>query len=131
MYQKPIFSPWGCVEVCDALCPGVFQVGAEDGVGTLVALDVSAALSPAARRCGFRVGRYLCYEEYQEDVVLRELLDKGLWRVPARVRDKAAFVENIDRLVRAYSPAYWRSRQRGREAARAEARPAPVLGEAR
>lgn len=131
MYQKPIFSPWGCVEVCDALCPGVFQVGAEDGVGTLVSLEVSAALSPAARKCGFRVGRYLCFEEAQEDVVLRELLDKGLWRVPERIRDKAAFEAAIDQTVRAYNPAYWRARQRGREMAHAGARPDPVMGEAR
>lgn len=131
MYQKPTFSPWGVVDVCDGLCPGVYQVGAEDGGGTLVSLEVAAALSPAARKCGFRVGRYLCYEEAQEDVVLRELLDKGLWRIPDRVRDRVAFEEAINQSIRAYSPAYWRARQRGLEAARARARPAPELGEAR
>ena len=57
---------------------------------------------------------YLCYEEdSQENVVLRELLDKKLWSVPARIKDTAAFEKNINQSIREHNPDYWRSRQRG------------------
>ena len=35
---------------------------------------------------------YICYEEdAQESVVLRELLDKKLWKIPDRIKDKGQF----------------------------------------
>lgn len=75
-------------------------------------------LSPAAVKCGFRQGGYLCFEEdSQEAVVLRELLDKKLWSIPERIKDKAAFEENINKSLREYNPDYWRARAQGREAA--------------
>lgn len=94
MYQEPNKSPWGAVQTCDTLCPGVFLVSTASHGGTMVSNDVAAFLSPAARRCGFRRGGYLCFEEdTQEEVVLRELLDKKLWKIPERIKDKAAFEE--------------------------------------
>lgn len=75
MYQEPNKSPWGAVQTCDTLCPGVFLVSTASHGGTMVSNDVAAFLSPAAKRCGFRRGGYLCFEEdTQEEVVLRELL---------------------------------------------------------
>lgn len=92
MYQEPNKSPWGAVQTCDTLCPGVFLVSTASHGGTMVSNDVAAFLSPAAKRCGFRRGGYLCFEEdTQEEVVLRELLDKKLWKIPERIKDKAAF----------------------------------------
>lgn len=85
MYQEPNKSPWGTVQTCDTLCPGVFLVSTASHGGTMVSNDVAAFLSPAAKRCGFRRGGYLCFEEdTQEEVVLRELLDKKLWKIPER-----------------------------------------------
>jgi len=118
MYQKPEESPWGKVQTCDTLCPGVFLVSTASHGGTMIAKDMAAALSPAARKCGFKQGGYLCFEEdSQEDVALRELLDKKLWAVPDRIKDKAAFEENINQSVREYHPDYWRIRQAGLEKA--------------
>lgn len=118
MYREPTFSPWGKVQTCDALCPGVFLVSTASHGGTLVSREVSAILSPAAVKCGFRQGGYLCFEEdSQESVVLRELLDKKLWSIPERIKDKAAFEENINKSLREYNPDYWRARAQGREAA--------------
>ncbi len=75
-------------------------------------------LSPAARKCGFRQGGYLCFEEdCQESVVLRELLDKKLWKIPERIKDTAAFEEGINKSLREYNPDYWRARQAGLEKA--------------
>lgn len=116
MYREPTFSPWGEVQTCDILCPGVFLVSTASHGGTLVSHEVSAMLSPAARKCGFKQGGYLCFEEdSQEAVVLRELLDKKLWSIPGRIKDKAAFEENINNSLREYNPDYWRARSRGRE----------------
>lgn len=116
MYREPTFSPWGEVQTCDTLCPGVFLVSTASHGGTLVSHEVSAMLSPAARKCGFKQGGFLCFEEdSQEAVVLRELLDKKLWSIPGRIKDKAAFEENINNSLREYNPDYWRARSRGRE----------------
>ena len=105
MYQEPNKSPWGAVQTCDTLCPGVFLVSTASYGGTMVSNDVAAFLSPAAKRCGFRRGGYLCFEEdTQEEVVLRELLDKKLWKIPERIKDKAAFEENINRSIKRYTP---------------------------
>lgn len=118
MYREPTFSPWGEVQTCDSLCPGVFLVSTASHGGTLVSQEISAMLSPAARKCGFKQGGYLCFEEdSQENVVLRELLDKKLWSIPERIKDKAAFEENINQSLREYNPDYWRARAGGREVA--------------
>ena len=127
MYQEPVKSPWGKVQTCDLLCPGVFLVSTASHGGTMVSKEVAAFLSPAAKRCGFQRGGYLCFEEdTQEEVVLRELLDKKLWKIPERIKDKAAFEENINRALREHHPEYWRSRQQGLE--REHARSGPTRG---
>ena len=124
MYQEPEKSPWGKVQTCDLLCPGVFLVSTASHGGTMVSKEVAAFLSPAAKRCGFQRG---CFEEdTQEEVVLRELLDKKLWQIPKRIKDKAAFEENINRSIKRYNPEYWRARQSGLEAAQAARREAPA-----
>lgn len=72
-------------------------------------------LSPAARKCGFREGGYLWFEEdCQEPVVLRELMDKKLWSPPSHVKDTEAFERDIDRNIQQYNPAYWQVRERAR-----------------
>ena len=79
MYQAPEKSPWGKGQTCVVLAPGVFLVSTASHGGTMVSKEVSAFLSPAAKRCDFKRGGHLCFEEdTQEDVVLRELLDKKL-----------------------------------------------------
>lgn len=126
VFEEPRFSPWGEVQTCDTLCPGVFMVSTASHGGTMVAKDMTAVLSPAAYKCGMKVGGYLCFEEdAQESVVLRELLDKKLWSVPDRIKDKAAFEENINNSLRQYNPDYWFSRQRGLEKAQAR-QPVPA-----
>lgn len=118
MYQTPKNSPWGEVQTCDILCPGVFMVSTASHGGTMVVNDMAAMLSPAARKCGFRQNGFLCYEEdAQESVVFRELLDKKLWSIPDRIKDTAKFEENINKSLREYNPEYWRARQAGLEKA--------------
>jgi hypothetical protein len=117
-FAPPKNSPWGEVDYCDALCPGVFLVSAASHGGAMVAKDMANVLSPAARKCGLRQNGFLCFEEdCDEAIVLRELLDKKLWDIPDRIKDRAAFEESIDRSLKEYHPDYWRSREHGREAA--------------
>ena len=123
MFSPPKNTPWGEVQTCDKLCTGVFMVSTASHGGTMVARDVTAILSPAAKKCGMKYGGFLCYEEdTEENIVLRELLDKKLWAVPDRVKDKAAFEESINAGLREYHPDYWRARRGGRE--KEAARPA-------
>jgi len=116
MFEIPEQSPWGAVQVCDALCPGVFMVSTASHGGTMVAKDMAAVLSPAARKYGMRHYGYLCFEEdVDENIVLRELLDKKMWTIPDRIQDRAAFEENINAALRQYHPDYWRARRPARE----------------
>ena len=116
LISRPENSPWGEVQTCDILCLGVFMVSTSSHGGTMVSKGMTAAISSAARKCALRYGGYLCFEEDSaESVVLRELLDKKLWNIPDRIKDKAAFEENINKTLREYHPDYWRARQAGRE----------------
>ena len=118
IFQEPKSSPWGEVQTCDTLCPGVFLVSTASHGGTMVNKDMTAILSKAAQKCGAMYGGYLCFEEdSQESVVMRELLDKKLWSIPERVKDKAAYEERINESIREYNPEYWRSREHGRQMA--------------
>ena len=97
MFHAPKSSPWGEVQNCETLCPGVFLVSTASHGGTMVANEVAAVLSPAAKKCGFKDKGYICYEEdAQESVVLRELLDKKLWKIPDRIKDKGQFEEKLN-----------------------------------
>ena len=120
MITQPEKSPWGEVQTCDTLCPGVFLVSTAGHGGTMVSMDMAAFLSPAARKCGGRYGGYLCFEEdTEESIVFRELLDKKLWGIPDRIQNQAAFEESIDSTLRDYHPEYWRARQNGLDAVQA------------
>jgi hypothetical protein len=59
LFKQPESSPWGEVQHCETLCPGVFMVDTASHGGIMVSKDVSAMLSPAARKCGFKQGGYL------------------------------------------------------------------------
>ena len=118
MFTQPEWSPWGKVQVCDPLCPGVYLVSTASHGGTMVASEMVSVLSPAAQKCGMRLHGWLCYEEdTEENIVFRELLDKKLWAIPERIKNKAAYEENINQALRRHHPDYWRMRQAGVERA--------------
>ena len=130
--DSPPAPPGGGGAGRDVLCLGVFLVSTASHGGTMVANEVAAVLSPAAKKCGFKDKGYICYEEdAQESVVLRELLDKKLWKIPDRIKDKERFEENLNQSIRQYNPEYWRARQSGREAAEAARSTAPAKEAAR
>ena len=114
MFHSPRTSPWGEVQSCEVLCPGVFLVSTASHGGTMVANEVAAVLSPAAKKCGFK-----------------DKGDKKLWKIPDRIKDKERFEENLNQSIRQYNPEYWRARQSGREAAEAARSTAPAKEAAR
>ena len=119
-------SPWGEVSACEKLCPGVFMVSAEEQGGIMVIRDMTAALSPAALKCGVKFNDYLCFEDNgAQDVALRELLDKKLWAIPRDGKDKAVFEENINKSLQERQLQYWRSRE-NRLTHTPPTKPAPV-----
>ena len=122
-------SPWGEVTACDKLCPGVYMVSAVRQGGVMVTMDMTAALSPAALKCGAKYNDYLCFEDNgAKDVVLRELLDKKLWTAPGGDKDREAFIESINKSLRERQPQYWQSRE-NRRAPAPPAKTAPVHDE--
>lgn len=94
--------------------PGIDLVSTPSHGGARVTREAAMLLSPEARKCGFREGGYLWFEEdCCEQVVLRELMDKKLWTPPAdRIKDTAAFERAIDRVLQACQPEYWASREK-------------------
>ena len=127
LLAQPKNSPWGEIQHCDPLCTGVFMVDTASHGGTMVSKDMEAVLSPAARKYGIRQNGYLCFEEdTAENIVFRELLDKKLWTIPDRIKDKAAYEENINKSLREYHPDYWKARQRGLDMAQSRHTPVPA-----
>ena len=57
MGGAPAVSPWGAVEHCALLCPGVYEVSTASHGGIMVRMDASEQfLTAEARAVGFREG---------------------------------------------------------------------------
>ena len=114
LFAEPKISPWGKVQTCDTLCPGVFLVSTASHGGTMVSKEVAAFLSPAAKKCGFRQGGYLCFEEdCDAQVALRELMDKKMIQAPVNERfGPGAYEAVINSSVQIHHPEYWQAREK-------------------
>lgn len=78
--RKPITSPWGTVQECTVIAPGIYSVSTAGHGGIMI--DGALAphiLSPEALAEGFVENGCYCYEEdAAESIPLRELYDKGI-----------------------------------------------------
>ena len=112
--MRPHYSPWGEIQHCEELCPGVYEVSTASHGGVMAKLSAaSRAFSMAARRYGFVEGGYLCFEEDCEaPVAIRELLDKGLCKAPVnQYYASGEYEAAIDRSIQRYQPEYWQWRE--------------------
>ena len=112
--MEPSFSPWGKVQSCHTLCDGVFSVGTESHGGIMVhQIVANNTLSRAALKCGFTDGSYVCFEEdCDAQVVIRELMDRKLYRPPVNDRFPQGKYESvIDESVQRNHPEYWSFRK--------------------
>ena len=113
MNGEPHNSPWGKVQTCETLSDGVFQVSTASHGGIMVRENAAGFLSPAALLCGCRENRHFCFEEdCCAQVVIRDLLDKKMWKIPDRITDKARFEESVNDSLKRWQPDYWATRQK-------------------
>jgi len=113
MSALPRRSPWGEVQRCEKLIDGVFLVNSSDLGGIMVRQSAAGFLSADALKCGFKANSSYCFEsDYNEPVVIREMLDKKLWELPSRITDKAGYEDSIDRALQLWQPEYWEARRK-------------------
>ena len=113
--MRPPYSPWGEIQHCEELCPGVYQVSTASHGGVMAKLSVASKLfSTAVRQYSFVEGGYLCFEEDCEaPVAIRELMDKGLCEAPVnQYYGPGEYEAAIDRSIQRYQPEYWAYRER-------------------
>ncbi len=114
MMNRPYDSPWGEIQHCLQLYPGVYSVCTARHGGIMVHSEaVEDTLSAEAQKCALPYNRYLCFEEdCDEPVALRELMDKGYMKVPVNEHFKPGeFEAAINRSLRVWHPDYWKARQ--------------------
>ena len=130
MSETPKKSPWGKVQYCEKLYPGVYDVNTAGHGGIMVKNAVAdKILSPAAQKEGFNERGFLNFEEdTQAAVVERELLDKGLWAGPPRYDNIADYEEIINHSLKLCNPEYWQAREKAL-AARGKSDKPSLLGQ--
>lgn len=103
---EPMYSPWGTVDQCKTLYPGVFEVTTARHGGIMVRREVAMnLLSKEALKIGFVEGLYHCYEEDCDAViVIWELLDQGLIAPDE-------YCDFIDVMIKHWHPEYWQARE--------------------
>lgn len=121
MYFEPENSPWGQVDHCETICPGVYSVSTPGHGGIMVRADrASEILSASARRISFREHGYLCFEEdCDAPVALRELMDQGLMDAPVNNHfAPGEYSRIIDESLQRWHPKYWEDHKKGLTAPR-------------
>lgn len=118
-FDIPETSPWGEVQHCDWLCDGAFQVSTAGHGGVMVRREAAKALlSTSARKCGFREGGYLCFEEdCAAAVPLLELIEKGYLTLRGSpYYEPGEFVKCLENSIQRYYPDYWSAHEERRAA---------------
>jgi hypothetical protein len=116
MNYEPAYSPWGEVQTCQLLCPGVFQVSTASHGGVMAVKNVATRIfSEMAQKYGFWERGYLCFEEDAcATVALRELMDRGLYTAPVNEYfGPGEYSACIDSSIQTFYPDYWVARENG------------------
>ena len=110
MSERPSLSPWGKIQNYKTYYPSVYGVITEGHGGIMVSEKTAdELLSPAALKCGFKERGFICFEEdCQASVVIREMLDKNLLKIPAHFTEgKEKYNETINASLIRWNPEYW------------------------
>jgi len=116
IYFEPEHSPWGQVDHCETICPGVFSVSTPSLGGIMIRYDRTVEiLSPSACRIGLREHGYLCFEEdCDAPVALRELMDRGLMDAPVNNHfAPGEYSRIINESLQCWHPDYWKAHEAG------------------
>lgn len=114
MMMEPQYSPWGKIQTCEELCPGVFSVSTASHGGIMAWLDIAKSVfSAPARKFAFRECSWLCFEEdCAATVALLELLDKKMFTAPVNAYWKPGEYEAcVKDSVQHFYPNYWKYRE--------------------
>jgi hypothetical protein len=114
--KEPTVSPWGKIQTCRALCPGVYEVNTAGHGGIMAERTVAGRIfSDAARKHSFREYGYVCFEEdCQAAIAFRELMDRGLYATPVNEYfGPGEFAACIDDSIQRFYPDYWKAREDG------------------
>lgn len=125
MMSFPDYSPWGKVQTSKQLCENVYQVSTAGHGGVMVLrTDVDKLLSPMAQQYGFVDGPWHCYEEdCDAPIVIRELLDKGLYTAPITAHfGPGEYSAAIDSSLRHSRLRYWELYQKSRSSIKIDLR---------
>ena len=113
--EVPSYSPWGKVQECETLCPGVYSVSTPGHGGIMVRRELAEKIfRKEAMGCGFIEGGYLCFEEdCDAQVALRELMDKKMIQAPVNEHfGPGAYEAVINSSVQIHHPEYWQAREK-------------------
>lgn len=112
--DEPKLSPWGDVQHCEIMNTGIYSVDTASHGGIMIELEYAKEiLSPEAQKVGFYENGYLNFEEDCDAAVAqRELLDKHIWEIPDKVKDKEKFESNVNNSIKHWNPEYWQSREK-------------------
>ena len=114
-FPPPSTSPWGEVQTCEPLLPGVYSVITANHGGIMALQELAKTIfRNEARACGFIDGSYLCFEEdCDAPVALQELIDKGLYTAPVnQFFGPGEFEKVISQSLQTYHPEYWQVREK-------------------
>ena len=113
--EAPPYSPWGKVQECETLCPGVYSVSTPGHGGVMVRRELAEKVfRKEAMGCGFIASGYLCFEEDNDaQVALRELMDKKMIQAPVNGRfAPGAYEAVINSSVQIHHREYWQAREK-------------------
>ena len=99
MHKRPYSSPWGRIQRIKTKTQGVYEVSTASHGGIMVCKEVaSQLLSSEAIESGSLVNGYYCFEEdCDASIVIRELLDKNLWKIPKHYAgQQSEYIETIN-----------------------------------
>ena len=114
-FPPPSTSPWGEVQTCEPLLPGVYSVITANHGGIMALQELAKTIfRNEARACGFIDGSYLCFEEdFDAPVALQELIDKGRYTAPVnQFFGPGEFEKVISQSLQTYHPEYWQVREK-------------------
>ena len=117
--REPADSPWGEIQTCETLCPGAYSVSTAGHGGVMVSRELAdKVFCKEARNCGLMERDYLCFEEdCAAPVVLRELMDKGLYQAPVnKYFAPGEYEAVINNSLQTFHPEYWQAREKARMA---------------
>ena len=78
--EAPPYSPWGNVQECETLCPGVYSVSTPGHGGIMVRRELAEKVfRKEALNCGFTEGAYLCFEEDCDEPVALRFSAESAW----------------------------------------------------